>query len=62
MFTWRTALLLGVFFIVVAAIYWFGFYNWWPEGTDYTGFLLLGVLGIAMTFGFLVLIRNSREL
>jgi len=62
MFNWRNALGLAVFFIVVAILYWFGFYTVWPEGTDYTGFVMLGALGVAMGFGFLVLLKNSREL
>lgn len=62
MFNWRNALGLAVFFIVIAVIYWVGFYYTWPEGTDYTGLVMLGGLGIAMGFGFLVLLKSSREL
>jgi hypothetical protein len=61
-FSWRSALGLAVIFIVVAVIYWVGFTNFWPQGIDYTGFILLGMLGIAMAFGFAILLRNSREL
>jgi hypothetical protein len=60
--TWRKTLLLAVVFLVVAFVYWFGFTNFWPSGTDYTGFTLLALLGIAMAFGFAIIVRNSREL
>jgi putative Mn2+ efflux pump MntP len=58
----RAALLLGAFFVVVAAIYWVAPYLFQPSHQDYTGFVLLGVLGVAMAFGFTVLIRGSRDL
>jgi hypothetical protein len=61
-FNWRNAIGLAVLFGVVAIIYLFGFTNFWPSGTDYTGFVLLFMLGIAMAFGFIVLLRSSREL
>ena len=48
--------------MVVAIVYFTGWYNFFPEGTDYTGALMLGCLGIAMSFGFIVLLRNSKDL
>lgn len=62
MFNWKSALLLLVIFVVVAVIYFTGWYNFFPAGTDYTGALMLGCLGIAMSFGFIVLLRNSKDL
>ena len=62
MFRWRNALILGGFFIVAGLIYWVGWYYNDPSATDYTGFTLLVALGVAMAFGFAVLLRVSREL
>ena len=63
MFKWRNALGLTVIFAIVAMVYWFGWYNFdSPSGIDYTGVVLLGALGVAMGFGFIVLLRSSREL
>jgi hypothetical protein len=62
MFNWRNAIGLTVIFGIVGIIYWFGWYNFFPPGTDYTGFVLLLMLGVAMGFGFIVLLRSSREL
>ena len=58
----RAALLLGGFFLTVAAAYWVLPFIFQPSHQDYTGFLLLGVLAVAMAFGFTVLIRGSRDL
>jgi hypothetical protein len=60
MFTWRNALVLGAMFIVVGIAYLFlqgdGLY------IDRAGALMLVMLGVAMAFGFAVLLRVSREL
>jgi hypothetical protein len=62
MFRPRNALVLAAIFVAVAVLYWFGWYTFEPAATDYAGFLMLTMLGVAMAFGFLVLLRNSREL
>ena len=50
-------------FGVVAIVYFLGWDNFDdPDGIDYAGFVMLGALGVAMGFGFIVLLRNSREL
>jgi uncharacterized BrkB/YihY/UPF0761 family membrane protein len=58
---WRFAVILGVIFVAVGTIY------WWVQHydlatIDYTGAVLLVILGVAMAFGFSVLLRGSREL
>jgi len=62
MFVWRNALILGIIFVVVGVIY---FLVQGPDtGTtsDRAGATMLVVLGLAMAFGFAVLLRGSREL
>lgn len=64
MFNWRNAIGLTVIFGVVAVIYaalW-QFINPTPSAIDWTGFVLLAALGIAMGFGFIVLLKSSRDL
>jgi hypothetical protein len=62
MFVWRNALILGIIFMVVGVIY------FWVQGpdtgttSDRAGATMLVVLGLAMAFGFAVLLRGSREL
>jgi hypothetical protein len=58
---WRFAVILGVIFVAVGTIY------WWVQHydlatIDYAGATMLVVLGVAMAFGFSVLLRGSREL
>ena len=60
MFVWRNALILGVVFIVVGAVYWYLQVN--PAVIDRAGATMLIILGIAMAFTFAVLLRGSREL
>ena len=57
---WRAALVLGAFFVTVGIVYLLvqGSGIW----ADRSGATMLIVLGIAMAFGFTVLIRGSREL
>jgi hypothetical protein len=54
----RNAALVGIIFVVIAAIYWavpyFG--NW---HLDYAGVTMLGVLGIAMALMAYVLVAGS---
>lgn len=64
MFNWRNALGLSVIFGVIAFIYaglW-QFLNPTPTAIDWTGFVMLAMLGVAMGFGFIVLLKSSREL
>lgn len=58
---WRLALILGVIFVAVGIVYWF-VQRYEPSTTDLEGAVLLVILGIAMAFGFTVLLRGSREL
>ena len=60
MFVWRNALILGLIFIVVGVIYWSCRRE--PMNIDRAGATMLIILGIAMAFGFAVLLRGSREL
>lgn len=62
MFNWRNA--LGLIFGVVAVIYaglW-QFVNPTPTAINWTGFVMLAMLGVAMGFGFIVLLKSSRDL
>ncbi len=64
MFNWRNAIGLTVIFGLVALLYaalW-QFINPTPAAIDWTGFVLLVMLGVAMGFGFSVLLKSSREL
>jgi hypothetical protein len=63
-FNWRNAIGLTIIFGTVAFIYYFlwEFVDPTAATIDWTGFVLLGMLGIAMGFGFLVLLKSSREL
>ncbi len=61
MFNWRNALILGLIFVVVGVVYFLA------QGddnaiVDRAGVLMLITLGVAMAFGFSVLLRGSREL
>jgi hypothetical protein len=58
--SWRAALVLGAIFAIVGIIYLLV----QGSGTtaDRSGAAMLIVLGIAMAFGFTVLLRGSREL
>ncbi|MDP8904423.1 MAG: hypothetical protein M3N29_03770 [Chloroflexota bacterium] len=60
MFVWRNAIVLGAGFMLVALIY------WWLQGRgptlDHAGVTMLLVLGGAMMFTFVILLRGSRGL
>ena len=58
---WRFAVIMGVVFAAVGIIYWV-VQHADLTATDYEGATLLVVLGIAMAFGFTVLLRGSRDL
>jgi hypothetical protein len=63
-FNWRNAIGLTVIFGAVAMLYaglWY-FINPTESAIDWTGFVLLAMLGVAMGFGFIVLLKSSREL
>jgi predicted phage tail protein len=57
----RFAIVLGVVFVAVGSIYWF-VQHYDLATIDYAGATMLVVLGVAMAFGFTVLLRGSREL
>lgn len=57
MWTRRGAIVLGLLFIVTAAVYWFG-----GNHIDAAGAVLLFIAGLAMAFGFATLIAGSRDL
>jgi hypothetical protein len=57
----RFAVILGVVFVVVGAIYWF-VQHFDLTSIDYAGATMLVVLGVAMGFAFTILLRGSREL
>ena len=61
MFIWRNAIILGIGFVVVGALYLL-LQLPHPESWDYSGVTLLIVLGAAMAFTFVILLRGSREL
>lgn len=58
---WRLALVLGAAFIVVGTTYWVLQYAA-GTGHDLSGVTFLIVLGVAMAFGFTILLRGSRDL
>lgn len=64
MFNWRNALVLTAFFVGAALIYFLGWSVLEPSlaVTDWTGFTLLALLGVSMGFGFIILLKSSREL
>jgi hypothetical protein len=59
-FVWRNAIVLGAIFMIVGVIYWY------VQGEGHTmdraGVTMLIVLGAAMMFTFIILLRGSREL
>lgn len=60
MITSRKTMLIGLFFIVVGIIYYV------TQGTgatiDLAGVTMLLLCGVAMAFGFAVLVKGSRDL
>lgn len=60
MFTWRGAIILGIFFIAAGTMYLLlqGSGEW----LDRAGATMLIFLGTAMAFVFSVMLRGSREL
>lgn len=64
MFNWRNAIGLTVIFAIVGIVYYLGWgvINPTPQATDFTGLTMLILLGVAMGFGFIILLKSSREL
>ena len=60
MFIWRNAVILGLLFVAVGV----GYYLLQGSGEtlDRAGATLLILLGAAMAFTFVILLRGSREL
>ena len=60
MFIWRNAIVLGAIFVAVGGIY------LWLQGSgltmDRAGVTMLVILGGAMMFTFVILLRGSRGL
>jgi hypothetical protein len=60
MFVWRNAIILGLIFVGVGLLY------WWVQGDgktmDRAGVTMLIILGGAMMFTFMILLRGSRSL
>ena len=62
MFTWRKAIILGAIFAVVGLVYlWLQNYGT-ANQMDVAGGTMLIVLGAAMMFTFIILLRGSRGL
>ncbi|MEA2622618.1 MAG: hypothetical protein QOH61_1528 [Chloroflexota bacterium] len=57
----RFAVVLGIVFVAVGISYW-SVQHFNLATLDLEGAVLLVVLGVAMAFGFSVLLRGSREL
>ena len=60
MFKWRNALILGVIFVSIGTIYFVVQGD--GKTIDRAGVTMLIMLGVAMSFGFAVLLRAAREL
>lgn len=60
MITWPKTLLIGAFFVASGLIYFFT----QGDGTtiDRAGVVMLLLCGVAMSFGFAVLVKGSRDL
>lgn len=60
MFIWRNAVILGIGFVAVGALYYF--LQGDGAGLDRAGATMLILLGTAMAFVFAILLRGSRSL
>ena len=60
MFIWRNAVILGLLFVAVGVVYFLT--QGAGETLDRAGATLLIMLGAAMAFTFVILLRGSREL
>ena len=62
MFIWRNAIILGVVFVIVGAVYWYVQGSDTAPTQDRAGAVMLLILGGAMAFVFSILLRGSRGL
>lgn len=62
MFVWRNAIILGIVFMVVGAVYYLVQGSDTALTQDRAGAVMLLILGGAMAFVFSILLRGSREL
>jgi hypothetical protein len=62
MFVWRNAIILGVVFLAVGAVYWLIQGSDTAATQDRGGAVMLMILGGAMAFVFSILLRGSRGL
>jgi hypothetical protein len=60
MFIWRNAIILGIIFFIVGAVYYF--VQGHGATVDWAGATMLMVLGGAMAFVFTILLREPRSL
>jgi len=60
LFVWPNAIVLGVMFAVAGVLYWYVQGN--GLDIDRAGVTMLILLGVAMSFVFIILLRGSREL
>ncbi len=60
MTTWRSAIIIGVGFMVVGVLYLVT--QGAGESMDRAGATMLIALGVAMAFGFAIILRGSRDL
>jgi drug/metabolite transporter (DMT)-like permease len=60
MTTWRSAIMIGVGFMVVGVLYLVT--QGAGETMDRAGATMLIALGVAMAFGFTIILRGSRDL
>ncbi|MBA3626797.1 MAG: hypothetical protein H0W60_03565 [Chloroflexi bacterium] len=60
MTTWRSAIMIGVGFMVVGVLYLVT--QGAGETMDRAGATMLIALGVAMAFGFAIILRGSRDL
>jgi hypothetical protein len=62
MFVWRNAIILGLIFAIVGAVYLWLQHLGTANQMDVAGGTMLIVLGAAMMFTFIILLRGSRGL
>lgn len=60
MTTWRSAIMIGVGFMVVGVLYLVT--QGAGETMDRAGATMLIALGVAMAFGFAIILRGSRDI
>jgi len=60
MTTWRSAIIIGIGFMVVGVLYLVT--QGGGETMDRAGATMLIALGVAMAFGFAIILRGSRDI